>query len=202
MQVSGAVSLGGNTSIGGTLTVGTTSSAKTATFCGSAGSTTPAVTIKGGSTSSNSVDLYIASGVLNITKAIKVTGNISATGNVVAGVSSDRRLKKDIRSISPSEAADLLLVLNPVVFQWNGKAAELGGLQGVARGFLADEYLDLLPNAGRKIWGEYDAIDYNQVIPYLVAGWQQQNLRIRILEGEIAVLKEDNQRLRRMRDVV
>lgn len=209
LQVSGAVSLGGatsiggNTSIAGTLTVGSTSSAKTATFCGSAGSTTPAVTIKGGSTSSNSVDLYIASGVLNITKAIKVAGNISATGNVVAGVSSDRRLKKDIRSITLTEAADLLSVLNPVVFHWNEKAAELGELHGVARGFLADEYLALLPNAGRKIWGEYDAIDYNQVIPYLVAGWQQQNLRIRILEDEIAVLKEENQRLnRRMRDVV
>lgn len=183
LQVSGAVSLGGATSIGGNTTI--------------------AGTLTVGSTSSNSVDLYIASGVLNITKAVNVTGNISATGNVVAGVSSDRRLKKDIRSISLSEAADLLSVLNPVVFQWNEKAAELGELHGVARGFIADEYLDLLPNAGRKIWGEYDAIDYNQVIPYLVAGWQQQNLRIRILEGEIRVLKEENQRLnRRMRDVV
>ena len=203
LKISTGAALGGNTTIAGTLAVGTTSSNKTATFCGGTSTSTPAITIKGGSTSTNVVDLYVASGVLNFTKAIKVSGNISATGNLVAGVTSDRRLKKDIRSISLTEAADLLSVLNPVVFQWNEKASELGELHGVARGFLADEYLDLLPNAGRKIWGEYDAIDYNQVIPYLVAGWQQQNLRIRILEGEIAVLKEENQRMnRRLRDVV
>ena len=132
-----------------------------------------------------------------LTGSLTVQGNVTATGNVVAGSASDRRLKKDIRTISLTEASDLLSVLNPVVFQWNEKAGELGGLSGVSRGFLADEYLDILPNAGRKIWGEYDAIDYNQVIPYLVAGWQQQNLRIRILEGEIADLKYNNELLRR-----
>ena len=92
-----------------------------------------------------------------------------------------------------------LSVLNPVVFQWNQNAELLseGGLKGVSRGFIADEFLDLLPNAGRKMWGNYDAICYEQVIPYLVAGWQQQNLRIRILEGEISALREDNELLRR-----
>ena len=219
LQVSGAVSLGGNTSIGGTLdttgsvTIGSSSSTSKKLIL--YGSTSAGIEIYGGSngptklyrtasalvitgSSGNAVNI----GTSSISQDFKVFGNINATGNIIAGVSSDRRLKKDIRSISHSEAADLLSVLNPVVFQWNETAAELGELHGVARGFLADEYLDLLPNAGRKIWGEYDAIDYNQVIPYLVAGWQQQNLRIRILEGEIAVLKEDNQRLRRVCDVV
>jgi len=167
----------------GNLTIGTTSAKKTLTIRGTTGE---ALIIYG---NSYYTELYCTSGGLQISNDTKVYGNFVATGNVTAGSASDRRLKKDIRSITPIEAADLLMVLNPVIYQWNDKAAKLGGLRGVARGFLADEYLDLLPNAGRKIWGEYDAIDYEQVIPYLVAGWQQQHLRIRALEGEIEELR-------------
>lgn len=96
--------------------------------------------------------------------------------------------EKDYRSITLMEAADLLSVLNPVV------------IRGTRRGFVPGEFLDLIPHAiGR------DGLDTAQVIPYLVAGWQQQNLRLRILEGEINALKEDNEILRRRlreRDVI
>ena len=200
--ISSTLDVGGNTTIGAKSTTG---AAKTLTVYGRNNSTTPALTIGGvyGNNSAYVSSLYTASDGLHITTALNVAGNIVATGNIVAGSASDRRLKEDVRSITLQEAADLLSVLNPVVYRWNDEAAKLGGLRGIGRGFLADEYLDLLPNAGRKIWGDYDAIDYEQTIPYLVAGWQQQNLRIRILEGEIAYLKEENQRLnRRLRDVV
>lgn len=163
----------------GNLTIGTSSAKKTLTIRGTTGE---ALIIYG---NSYYTELYCNASGLHISNDAKVYGNFVATGNVTAGSASDRRLKKNIRSITLAEAADLLMVLNPVVFEWNDKAGELGQLSGVSRGFLADEYLDLIPNAGRKIWGIYDAIDYVQTIPYLVAGWQQQNLRIRGLESEI-----------------
>lgn len=180
--------MSGNLTIGGRTS---TSAAKTLSVYGRNSSTNPALNIYGvyGNNSSYLSSLYTASDGLHITTALNVAGNIIATGNIVAGSASDRRLKKNIRGITLGEAADLLSVLNPVVFEWNDKATELGRLSGVSRGFLADEYLDLIPNAGRKIWGEYDAIDYEQVIPYLVAGWQQQHLRIRELEIELEELR-------------
>ena len=174
------------------LVIGTSSTALPVTLYGS---TSAGLTIYGGS--SYSTAIYRNSSALQVGSNLAVSGNITASGAITAGSASDRRLKDDIRPISLVEAADLLSVLNPVTFRWNEKAGEMGQLKGVSRGFIADEFLSLVPNAGRKIWGDYDAIDYNQVIPYLVAGWQQQNLRIRILEGDISTLREENALLRR-----
>ena len=184
----------------GDLTVGTTSTNKTVTICGS---TSAALTIKGGS--SYTTNIYRTSSALYISNAISVggnidaSGNITATGQVTAGSASDRRLKSSIEDISINVAADILARLHPVSFCWNDDAKRLssGQLSGESRGFIADEYLDVIHNSGRKIWGEYDAIDYDQTIPYLVGGWQQHNMRIRILESEIAALKIDNEILRR-----
>ena len=168
-----------------------TSTAKTLTIYGGTTESACALIIHGvtGSNTSKQAKIWRDNDYLQILASTRIDGNIVATGNIVAGSASDRRLKKNVRGITLGEAADLLSVLNPVVFEWNDKATELGRLSGVSRGFLADEYLDLLPNAGRKIWGIYDAIDYDQVIPYLVAGWQQQNLRIRELEIELDELR-------------
>lgn len=199
------LNVGSDATIGGNVTIGAqtgTTTAKTLTIYGRNNSTTPALTIVGvvSSSSRYATSIWRDASALQIGSDVFVNGNFKASGYSNAGASaSDRRLKNDIRSITLTEAADLLSVLNPVVFQWNQNAELLseGGLKGVSRGFIADEFLDLLPNAGRKMWGNYDAICYEQVIPYLVAGWQQQNLRIRILEGEISALREDNELLRR-----
>lgn len=175
------------------------SGSKTLTIYGRNNDTTPALTIYGvaSATTRYTTKIYRDATALQLTSALAVDGDITATGNITAGSPSDRRLKRGIETIGIGEAAGILSALRPVRYQWNDKAGELGHLSGVSRGFLADEYNDIIPNATRKIWGEYDAIDYLQVIPYLVAGWQEQNLRIRTLEGEIAALREDNKLLRR-----
>lgn len=174
------------------LTIGSSSGSVPVTIYGT---TSAGLTIYGGSSYSTSI--YRDSSYLQIGSGMKVAGNLLATGAITAGAASDRRLKNHIKTIDQRKAEDLLGALNPVTFEWNDDAARLGHLFGAARGFIADEYLKVLPNAGRKIWGDYDAIDYNQVIPYLVAGWQRQNLKIRILEGDIKTLREDNELLRR-----
>jgi hypothetical protein len=191
--------------LSGNLTIGAGQSGKYKTLIlhGTTLSTTPAMTIYGGTSSSYVTNIYRSTSELVFSSNISVTGNVKASGNVIAGSASDRRLKRDIKTIDINAASDILGRLNPVEYEWNDKALELGDLFGHSRGFIADEYLAVIPGAGRKMWGDYDAIDYNQVIPYIVAGWQQQDMRIRILEDEIKFLREENERLnRRVKNVI
>lgn len=127
------------------------------------------------------------------------TGNISATGEVSAGNASDRRLKKDISTLSDMETKHVLSLLNPVSFVWNAKAEELsnGRKKGIAYSFVADEFLSLLPNAGRKMWDEYDAIYTEQVVPYVVKGWQMHERRLSDHERRIQELERENKELKR-----
>lgn len=126
-------------------------------------------------------------------------GNISATGEVSAGNASDRRLKKDISTLSEGETEHVLSALNPVSFVWNAKAEELtnGRKRGIAYSFVADEFLSLLPNAGRKMWDEYDAIYTEQVVPYVVKGWQMHERRLSDHERRIQELEKENRELKR-----
>ena len=192
----------GNVTTYGNVTIGDnsgTSACKTLTVYGRTSSSYPAITIYGVASSSTrySTNIYRDATYLQIGSSVYISGNLVITGNSTSGQASDRRLKDDIKTIDINKASDLVAQLRPVEFSWNEKAAQLGQLSGRSRGFIADEYLQLIPEAGRKIWGEYDAIDYNQAIPYIVAAWQQQNMRIRILEGEISSLKAENELMRR-----
>ena len=132
-------------------------------------------------------------------KALYVANNIVATGEVSAGNASDRRLKKDISTLSERETEHVLSALNPVSFVWNAKAEELsnGRKRGIAYSFVADEFLSLLPNAGRKMWDEYDAIYTEQAVPYLVKGWQMHERRLSDHERRIQELEKENKELKR-----
>lgn len=133
------------------------------------------------------------------TNGIYCKGNIVATGEVSAGNASDRRLKKDISTLSERETEHVLSALNPVSFIWNEKAEELsnGRKRGIAYSFVADEFLSLLPNAGRKMWDEYDAIYTEQVVPYVVKGWQMHERRLSDHERRIQELEKENKELKR-----
>lgn len=135
--------------------------------------------------------LTVGNDGINCTGSIISEENIYAKGDVIAAWASDRRLKKNVEPISSPDADRVLEALKPVEFEWNEKAEELseGYRTGKARGFLADEFLEVLPNAGRKIWKDYDAIEYNQVIPYLVAGYQSLKKEVEDLKREITELK-------------
>lgn len=168
------------------------SGSKTLTIYGRNNDTTPALTIYGvaSATTRYATKIYRDSTALHIDSSVSITGNIIATGYIDAGLSpSDRRLKKDIKTMDFAEATHVLAALRPVTFAWNEKASELGQFAGDSRGFIADEYNCIIGNATRKMWGEYDAIDYHQVIPYLVAGWQLQQRRIEALTGGIEKLR-------------
>ena len=123
--------------------------------------------------------------------SLSVAGNIYAGGDVIAYYASDRALKEQIEPLV--EVDRVLSELRPVQFTWNSVAENLseGSKKGKARGFIADEYVKVLPNTDRKIWEDYTAIDYMQVIPYLVAGYQAQKQELHDLKLKLE--KDSNQ---------
>ena len=126
-------------------------------------------------------------------------GNITTPGEVSTGTTSDRRLKCNIVTLSDIDTVTVLKALNPVSFTWNSIAEKLSGGRdaGISRSFVADEFLRVLPNAGRKVWDIYDSIYIEQAIPYLTRGWQIHEKRLLALEKENKSLKEEINRLRR-----
>ena len=138
---------------------------------------------------------YIDSSVTYITtidaNGLDVVGNISASGAITAGTASDIRLKDSIQTIDQNKAIEVLMALNPITYQWNDKARELGGYEGISHGFIAQEYESIIPNSGRAIWKDYRAIDYTMAIPYIVSVEQNHEQRIKQLEEELKRLRRE-----------
>ena len=134
---------------------------------------------------------------LKINYSTSVKGNITATGEITAGSASDRRLKDNIQSMTEAQAKRVLSSLNPVTFQWNAIANQLGSHSGYSDGFIADEYESLIPNSGRSIWTHYRAIDYTRVSSYLVKGWQNHETRLEVAERRIKELETELAQYRR-----
>ena len=181
------------------ITFGSSALANKFTFYGS---TSDCLTIYGGS--SYSTNIYRNSSGLQISSAtafggnVTVSGNMDCTGEATAGTASDRRLKENVKTMDVNFAAEVLGLLRPVTFDWNEEAVRLseGRKKGRSRGFIADEYNSIIPNATRKIWGIYDAIDYQHAIPYLVGGWKQHDKRIADLENEVEKLRAENEKMK------
>jgi hypothetical protein len=133
--------------------------------------------------SAGSITLEGYSGI-SMLSDVNASGNIFADGQVLGGEASDRRLKNNIVPMKDIVAYNVLKSLNPVTFEWNSTANQLGKLSGVSDGFIADEFEAIIPNSGRAIWTNYRAINYERTAGYLVKGWQMHETRLERLERE------------------
>jgi hypothetical protein len=140
-------------------------------------------------------NLYV--GASDDTQNLFIYGNLTTTGSITFGTASDRRLKDNIKSMTDKQATFVLKALNPVTYQWNSTAYELGKLSGVSDGFIADEYEKLIPNSGRDIWANYRAINYERATSYLVKGWQNHETRLEKAERRIKELENELNQYRR-----
>ena len=107
-------------------------------------------------------------------------GSVSVTSSATTyNTSSDARLK-DITG----EARGLKVIneLNPVAYNWkaDGKADE---------GLIAQEVLDIVPNAVSQNEEEMYQMDYSKLVVHLVAGMKEQQTQIEALQSEINLLK-------------
>jgi hypothetical protein len=114
-------------------------------------------------------------------------GNISVdTAGTTYTTTSDRRLKKDIETIT--DGTDKLMAMNPVMHGWKADPEA-----GTVHGFIAQEMTDIVPEAisGDPESEEMMSMDYGRITPVIVAALQDaikeiQELKIRInqLEGK------------------
>jgi hypothetical protein len=120
---------------------------------------------------------------------LRVGGDITATGNITAYFSSDKRLKENIKPIE--NALDKIEKINGVEFDWKDSfIEEAGGEDGYFIrkhdvGVIAQEINEVLPEvvAERKETGML-AVKYDRIVPLLIQS-------IKELKKEIEELKQN-----------
>ena len=108
-------------------------------------------------------------------------GSITSTSSgTTYSTTSDRRLKKDIETIT--DGTDKLMAMNPVTHGWK---ADPDGDE--VHGFIAQEMMDIVPEAvsGDPEGDEMMSMDYGRITPVLVAALQDAHRKIAQLEARL-----------------
>jgi hypothetical protein len=119
--------------------------------------------------------------VVSLRKDATQVGSISVTGSATAyNTSTDARLKDVTGS---ARGLEVINELNPVAYNWkaDGKADE---------GLIAQEVLDIVPNAVSGSEEDMYQMDYSKLVVHLVAGMKEQQELITTLQAEVALSKE------------
>ena len=109
-------------------------------------------------------------------------GTIVTTGSATAfNTSSDARLK-DVTG--EARGLEVINELNPVAYNWksSGQADE---------GLIAQEVLDIVPNAVSGSEEDMYSMDYSKLVVHLVAGMKEQQTQIEELKKEIQEMKSN-----------
>ena len=132
------------------------------------------------------VDLFCQNAIkLSTTSTgIAVTGTITATGDITAFYTSDRRLKDNIVAIS--KPLEKLSKLGGYFFDWNSKS----DYEGNDIGLIAQEVEGIIPTAVVDRDTGFKAVRYEKVIPLLVASVNTVADKVERLEKELAELRE------------
>jgi hypothetical protein len=129
-----------------------------------------------------------------------VSGDIGATGNIVAYVS-DRRLKENIRQIE--HPIDMLKSITGYSFDWN-KLAVPNKRGKRELGLIADEVEELMPELISKFMHpdeainqgagveEYKAVLYDRLAPVMVEAIKQQQTEIDALKERVEIVNRFN----------
>jgi hypothetical protein len=127
------------------------------------------------STSGVHISFYTDNGSARVS-----AGNISSNGSTTAyNTSSDARLK-DVTG--EARGLEVINELNPVAYNWkaDGKADE---------GLIAQEVLDIVPNAVTGSEEDMYSMDYSKLVVHLVKAVKEQQTQIEALQSEINLLK-------------
>ncbi|MFA0961086.1 tail fiber domain-containing protein [Roseivirga sp. BDSF3-8] len=113
---------------------------------------------------------------------LTVSGSVTANAFVT---SSDERLKADFRELT--DAAALIQAMHPVSYTLNPAAAPGKNLQEQrTMGFKAQELQAILPDVVHEGEDGFLGVNYDALIPVLVAALQEQQARIEQLEQRVA----------------
>jgi hypothetical protein len=190
--VSGGVGIGKNLNVGGTLGVtGTTTLTGNTTLTG-------ILTINGGSggtalrlNNGGDIVLYNAANTglttifcdtnneLRTSGDVYIAGALNVVGDITAFVTSDQRLKDNITPIDDPLAKVLSISGN--TYTWNEKSGKEGNDVGV----IAQEVLEVLPEAVVTRDNGYLAVDYHKIVPLLVEAIKELSAKVENLEQKL-----------------
>jgi hypothetical protein len=118
-----------------------------------------------------------------------VSGSITATGDVVAFSTSDRRHKNNIVLIS--DALSKVNKLNGVTWEWN-EDVDSATKETPKTGLIAQEVQEVLPEVVKERQDGFLALDYSKMMGLMVEAIKEQQTQIHSLTLEIEKLKKDN----------
>jgi len=122
---------------------------------------------------------------------IMLTVNGSALANGGVWIASDRRVKKDIVSIE--SGLEKVLQMRGVHYSFDNREFQDMELpEGTTSGFIAQELQEIIPEAVGQTEKGLHVVNYDVIIPYLVASIQEQN---KIIEEQKLSLNEYSQKL-------
>ncbi len=113
--------------------------------------------------------------------------SVSATGDIVAFSSSDRRFKNNIVNIS--DALNKVKQLNGVTWEWNDDVNDVTK-SSPKTGLIAQEVQEVLPEVVSEREDGYLGLDYSKMVGLLVEAIKEQQTQIAELKAEVEALKK------------
>ena len=110
-------------------------------------------------------------------------GTVTALGDVIAYANSDQRLKDNITPIP--NALEKVLSISGNTFDWNEKSDKKGSDIGV----IAQEILEVLPDAVTTRDTGYLAVRYEKLVPLLIEAIKEQQETIANLQNRLEILE-------------
>lgn len=104
------------------------------------------------------------------------TGQVKASGDIIAFASSDINLKVNVEPIS--NALDKVLQLNGVVFDWNETAKSVYNFEGKDTGVIAQEVAQVLPEVVTTRDDGFMAVKYEKMIGLLIEAIKELNSKV------------------------
>jgi hypothetical protein len=118
---------------------------------------------------------------------LTINGTITATGDITAFFTSDRRHKSDIQIIP--NALDKVKKLNGVTWKWNDDVNEVTKTTPTT-GLIAQEVQEVLPQVVVERENGYLGLDYSKMMGLLVEAIKEQQIKIDNLTVEVETLKK------------
>ena len=120
----------------------------------------------------------------NSLDAFSVTGSLSATGNITAFASSDKRLKDNIELIQ--NPLTKVNKLNGVTFDWKDGFDDVHGFKGNDIGVIAQDVVPIIPEITKlnEINGYY-GVKYEKLTPLLIEAVKELANKIEKLENKL-----------------
>ena len=139
-----------------------------------------------GGTGYFSSNLTVGDDAANTAYPMYVVGDLAATGNIIAYVSSDERLKTHISPLENS--LEKLKRLSAVDFLWKDHSKGWGKKTPQDIGLLAQEVEKEFPSLVGEMADGYKGIRYDRLVPVLVDSIKTQDKKIEKLEGLVEKL--------------